>query len=380
MINVSHATRFTARNVRIGLTLWFSHDLERSRLMSINENADLDPSQVEDLRGAGGGGGQGSGGFPGLGMPGGGGGGGGGGIPGGAAGAAGCLGSLLPMLLRGGKGGKIGLVILLVICCIGGVYLFAGGGISQFGDLGGGGGGTAPNANNSNLAAACSKDNANRFDDPACRNLAYINSIQAYWTKALPQTMGKPYQVVPTRYFSGQVNTACGPASSGVGPFYCPGDNRVYIDLSFYDELAKRFGAPGQFAQAYVLAHEYGHHVQTLLGTEAQVRRAQQRDPANANRYSVGLELQADCYAGVWAKAATGTTSDTGVPFFKNISEQDLTDALNAAAAVGDDTIQKKAGGSINEAGFTHGSSAQRQQWFRQGYTTGDPRQCNTFA
>ncbi|MBB5873072.1 putative metalloprotease [Allocatelliglobosispora scoriae] len=347
--------------------------------MSLNENADLDPSQVEDLRGAGGGGGGGGGGmFPGLG----GGGGGGGGLPGGGGAALGCLGSLLPMFLKGGKGGKLGLVLILVICCVGGFCLLRGGGLNSLGDLGGLGGGTAPqaSANNSALAVTCSKDNPKRFDDPACRNLAYINSIQAYWQKSLPQNFGKPYQVVPTRYFSGSVNTACGAATSGVGPFYCPGDNRVYIDLSFYDELARRFGAPGQFAQAYVLAHEYGHHVQTLLGTEAEVRRAQQRDPRNANRYSVAMELQADCYAGVWAKSATSTTSDTGVPFFTNITTKDLDEALNAAAAVGDDTIQKKAGGSINEDGFTHGSAAQRQQWFRQGYTTGDPKQCNTFS
>jgi predicted metalloprotease len=281
---------------------------------------------------------------------------------------------------RGGK--KTGLLILLVVAaiCIGLVCCFGRGNISGLGDLGGLTGGNDPAPNNSKLASTCSRDNPNRFDDPACRNLAYINSIQAYWQKGMPQSFGKPYEIVPTRFFSGQVTTACGGATSGVGPFYCPGDKRVYIDLSFYDELANRFGAPGNFAQAYVLAHEYGHHVQNLLGTEAQVRRAQQRDPGNANRYSVAMELQADCYAGVWAKAAVGTTDASGVPIFKSLTTQDLQEALNAAAAVGDDKIQQQAGQRINESGFTHGSAAQRQQWFTQGYQTGDPTQCNTFG
>jgi len=370
--------------------------------MSLNENADLDPSQVEDLRGSGGGGGgtPPGGGFPGLNFPGssGGGGGGGGGLGGGGMGAAGCLGSLLPMILRGkqgqagqagpggqggqggGKAGKSTLMIIIVVAviCIGLVCCLSRGNLSGLGDLGGLGGANAT-PDNSALASTCSKSNPNRFADPACRNLAYINSIQAYWQKALPQTMGKNYEIVPTRFFSGQVNTACGAASSGVGPFYCPGDKRVYIDLSFYDELANRFGAKGNFAQAYVLAHEYGHHVQNLLGTEAQVRRAQQRDPANANKLSVAMELQADCYAGVWAKAAVGTTDASGVPIFTSLTTTDL-EALNAASAVGDDTIQQRTTGQINESGFTHGSSAQRQQWFSHGYQTGDPKQCNTFG
>ena len=169
-----------------------------------------------------------------------------------------------------------------------------------------------------------------------------------------------------TRYFSGQVSTACGPATAGVGPFYCPGDNHVYIDLTFYQELANRFGASGQFAQAYVLAHEYGHHMQTLLGIEAAMRRAQQRDPGNANQYSVLLELQADCFAGVWANNASRTTDAGGQPLFKSLTTQDIQEALNAAAAVGDDSIQRKSGVAVNEGAFTHGSSAQREQWTYQ--------------
>jgi len=369
--------------------------------MSLNENADLDPSQVEDIRGSGSGGGGGTppgGGFPGMNFPGssGGGGGGGGGLGGGGMGAVGCLGSLLPMILRGkqdqtgqagqtgGKMGKSGLMIIVIVAivCIGLVCCLSRGNLSGLGDLGGLGGlgGGNPTPNTSALASTCSKSNPNRFQDPACRNLAYINSIQAYWQKALPQTMGKNYEIVPTRFFSGQVNTACGAATSGVGPFYCPGDKRVYIDLSFYDELASRFGAKGNFAQAYVLAHEYGHHVQTLLGTEAQVRRAQQRDPASADKLSVAMELQADCYAGVWTKAAAGTTDASGVPIFTSLTTADLQEALNAASAVGDDTIQQRTTGQINESGFTHGNSAQRQQWFSHGYQTGNPKQCNTFG
>jgi uncharacterized protein len=181
-------------------------------------------------------------------------------------------------------------------------------------------------------------------------------------------------------FFSQAVNTGCGQADSGVGPFYCPEDNLVYIDLTFYDELANRFGAKGEFAQPYVLAHEYGHHVQDLLGTEEQMRRAQQRDPNNANRYSVMLELQADCYSGVWTRHATETTSTGGQPLFTSITQDDVNQALNAAAAVGDDAIQKKMGGGVDESKFTHGSSQDRQRWFSQGYNTGDPKGCDTFG
>ncbi len=167
----------------------------------------------------------------------------------------------------------------------------------------------------------------------------------------MPQAFGRPYQPAKTTFFSQSVNTACGQADSGVGPFYCPEDDKIYIDLTFYNELATRFGAKGEFAQPYVLAHEYGHHIQDLLGTEAQMRRAQERDPGNANTYSVMLELQADCYSVTWTKHA-----------------------------VGDDAIQKKVSGRVDEHKFTHGTSEQRQHWFSQGYQTGDPRSCDTFG
>nr|WP_020521116.1 neutral zinc metallopeptidase [Catelliglobosispora koreensis] len=347
--------------------------------VSINENANVDPSQVEDMRGQTGGGGGGGFNFPGLGSGGGGGGGGGG--MGGLGAGAGCLSAFLPMFK---KNPKLGCAIVIILAlCIGGFLCFGGGGqLGNLGNVGGlGGGGTAPQpGDNTDLQKACDVSNPERFQRTDCRNLLYINSVQAYWQQAMPQYFGTPYQKATTRYFSGGVNTACGSASSGMGPFYCPGDNHVYIDLAFYDELARRFGASGQFAQAYVLAHEYGHHVQTLLGTEAEVRRAQQRDPANANRYSVAMELQADCFAGTWANAASRTTDATGQPLFTSITQKDIDEALQAAAAVGDDTIQKRATGTINESGFTHGSAQQRQQWFNQGFTTGDPRQCNTFG
>jgi len=323
--------------------------------MSLNEDADLDTSQVEDLRGRRGRGGT-------FGFP----------LPTGRGGG----GLRIPGL--GGKGG-MGLIGLVVFCLLG--LLFGGGAtgllpsIDEIGGLG-----DAPTDEDTALGETCARDNPDRFDDPACRNLLYINSIQAYWQTALPERFGVPYQATTTRYFSEAVSTACGNATSGAGPFYCPGDHHVYLDLTFYSELARRFGASGEFAQAYVLAHEYGHHVQTLLGIESQMRRAQQRDPGNANEYSVMLELQADCLAGVWANGAEGTTDERGQPLFAAITERDIAEALAAAAAVGDDAIQQRTTGQVNPEAFTHGTSAQRQRWFQTGYTTGDPGQCDTFG
>ena len=173
--------------------------------------------------------------------------------------------------------------------------------------------------------------------------------------------------------FRDQVQSACGGASSAMGPFYCPGDRQVYIDLSFFDELARRFGAPGDFAQAYVLAHEVGHHVQTLVGTSDQVRKAQAgASTTEANRLSVLLELQADCYAGLWAHHAQRT---------KQILEPgDIEEGLRAATAIGDDTLQKQATGRVVPESFTHGSSAQRVQWFTTGFEQGTMEACNTFV
>lgn len=184
--------------------------------------------------------------------------------------------------------------------------------------------------------------------------------------------IGRDYPEPTLVLFSGAVQSACGFAQSAVGPFYCPADQKVYIDLSFYDELKRRHQAPGDFAQAYVIAHEVGHHVQNVLGISDQVRQLQSRaSQAEANQLSVRLELQADCLAGVWANRADEA---------RNILEQgDIEEALNAASQIGDDKLQQKAQGYVVPDSFTHGSSAQRVRWFRQGLQTGDPEQCNTF-
>ena len=183
---------------------------------------------------------------------------------------------------------------------------------------------------------------------------------------------GRQYQEPKLVLFSGVTPTACGTGQSAMGPFYCPGDQKVYIDLSFYRDLKERFKAPGEFAQAYVIAHEVGHHVQHLLGISEQVQAARQRaGKAEANALSVRLELQADCLAGVWGKR---TDTMKGV-----LEPGDLEAALNAASAIGDDRLQQQAQGRIVPESFTHGSSAQRQRWFRRGFDTGDMNQCNTF-
>jgi predicted metalloprotease len=260
--------------------------------------------------------------------------------------------------------GPVGLIVLALLV-IGGFV----GGNSLLGGSGGGDEGSV----------SCPANQAQQ--DVKCRNALYVNSIQDYWRDAMPQVFGRPYEESDTDFFDQVVNTGCGTADSGVGPFYCPVDDLVYIDVTFWNELETRFGAKGQFAQAYVLAHEYGHHVQDLVGTEAEVRDRMQQDPANQNAYSVGLELQADCYAGVWAKHAAQTTDASGRPIFTSLTDTDIQQALEAAAAVGDDAIQKKmGGGAVDESKFTHGSSQQRQQWFTTGYSSGDPRACNTFG
>jgi len=216
---------------------------------------------------------------------------------------------------------------------------------------------------------------ANRDQD--CAVVAVINSIQDYWSDQFARS-GRTYRGAPTNFFNGRVSTACGGATSAVGPFYCPADAEVYIDLSFFTELRTRFGAQGgTFAQAYVLAHEYGHHVQNLLGTSDRVRPGE-TGPTSG---SVRLELQADCYAGVWAHHATTTPSENGRPLIAEITQDDIERALDVAGRIGDDFIQENLGsGRADPSQYTHGTSAQRQKWFTTGLRTGDPASCDTFA
>jgi predicted metalloprotease len=206
--------------------------------------------------------------------------------------------------------------------------------------------------------------------EPAIQFMSFLlDDVQDVWAKTLPR-YGVTYRPARLVVFRNSVQSGCGAAQSAMGPFYCPLDERVYLDLGFYDELKNRFGAPGDFAQAYVLAHELGHHVQHVLGADQRVRQAQQANPSQANDLSVRLELQADCYAGVWAHS-TGQ---------RHMMEPgDMEEALGAAAAVGDDRIQQRTTGSVNVDSFTHGSAAQRAESFRRGQQSGEPGTCGTL-
>jgi predicted metalloprotease len=268
----------------------------------------------------------------------------------------------------GGGLGLVGLIIVVVLQLAGGG---GGGGGAGVGGLAGIGQGEQ--ADNSELEQRC-QTGADANDSEECAVVAEIDSIQDYWSQALA---GR-YTETDTVFFNGSVQTSCGAASSGSGPFYCPGDQLVYIDLSFFDQLKSQFGAEGgTFVDAYVLAHEYGHHVQDILGTNQQVTPGE----TGATSGSVRLELQADCYAGTWANHATTVPDASGQPLITEISQDDIDRALDAASRIGDDFIQANLGsGRVDQNSFTHGSSEQRQKWFSTGYQTGDPNQCDTFG
>ena len=210
-------------------------------------------------------------------------------------------------------------------------------------------------------------------DDPEAKFVAKVlGSTEDTWGKIF-QNAGQQYPAPKLVLFRGQTPTACGSGQAAMGPFYCPGDNKVYIDLQFYQEMKTKFNAPGDFAQAYVIAHEVGHHIQNVMGTSDKVQQARQsaRNEAEANGYSVRLELQADCYAGVWAHHADGAN--------RILEAGDVEEAMRAAAAIGDDALQKQAQGYAVPDSFTHGTSQQRQRWFNQGLKLGDVNKCDTF-
>ncbi|MEO8292155.1 MAG: neutral zinc metallopeptidase [Actinomycetota bacterium] len=261
----------------------------------------------------------------------------------------------------GGGMGIGGIIIVLLLIFIVPKLLGSGGG-SLPGDA------TAPFSQAGTVPAGGSSvdptDPTGQFVD------AVTDDVQTTWDDIFQRT-GKTYEDTSVVLFTGATSTGCGQATSDVGPFYCPADRMVYLDTGFFKELETRFGAPGDFAEAYVIAHEIGHHVQTLLGIDDQVQQMVRDDPSRRNDLSIRQELQADCFAGVWGRAAQGA----GV-----LEAGDLEEGLKAAAAVGDDRIQKAATGRINPETWTHGSSEQRVQWFRNGFNAGNPDACDTFS
>jgi predicted metalloprotease len=292
--------------------------------MRFRRGAKLDPSQVTDLRGRGGGRG----------------------------------------LAVGGGG--LGLVVLIVALLLG------------VDPTGGGGGGTDPlsrlddqavGQGEQGAASECRRgEQANERED--CRIVAVVNSVQVFWDETF-QRSNRQYRPANTVFFTDSVQTGCGFASSQVGPFYCPRDQQIYIDLGFFDELQSRFGAgSAPFAQAYVIAHEYGHHVQNQTGVLERIGNDRQGPESRAVR----AELQADCYAGVWAANAV----ETGL--IEELTQADINDGLDAAAAIGDDRIQEQTQGQVNPESWTHGSSEQRRRWFSRGYEERRPAACDTFS
>jgi uncharacterized protein len=272
------------------------------------------------------------------------------------------------LAVGGGGLSLVGLVIWLLIS----VLSNGGGGLGQLGPLAqqtvGQSGQPSQVDTPSDLSTCRTGADANQRDD--CRIVAVVNSVQKFWNGVF-QRSNRQYQYVDTVFFTDQVQTGCGFADAQVGPFYCPEDKLVYIDLGFFDELKSRFGVNvSPFVQAYVIAHEYGHHVQDELGVLDKIRGAQ----PGAESLGVRSELQADCYAGVWAAHAV----ETGL--VEQLTQADINDGLDAAAAIGDDRIQQRTQGQVNPETWTHGSSEQRRRWFSQGYEKGKPTACDTFT
>jgi len=263
----------------------------------------------------------------------------------------------IPLPVGGGLGGIVLIVIIYV------VLNFVGGGATT-GSLQGAPGGA--------IASLAPGDDQGQFIN------AVTVDVQSFWTKRFSES-GKTYPVVNLVLFDNSTQSGCGIASSQTGPFYCPADQKVYLDAGFFNELHSRFAAPGDFAEAYVIAHEYGHHVQDVLGTMDQVTQQQQAgsDPGGANGLSVRLELQADCLAGIWANSVWASPDQANV---ESITDADVKEALGAAQAVGDDRIQQQATGTIDKESWTHGSAEQRAKWFNTGFKSGTIASCDTFG
>jgi predicted metalloprotease len=284
-----------------------------------------------------------------------------------ATGGRGGLGGIsLPGGIRGGIGG---LVILLILAVLGGNQLLdsSSTGSVDLDDV-------LDGFQDSGSPAAGASDQVPGAPDPDQELVDFLSfvldDIQATWAEILPES-GHQYRDADLVVFRDAVDTGCGNATAAVGPFYCPPDETAFLDLGFFRELNQRFDAPGDFAQAYVIAHELGHHVQNLLGIDDEVRRQQNQDPDGANELSVRMELQADCFAGVWGHSVY----NRGL-----LEDGDLQEGLDAAAAVGDDRIQSQAGVDVNPETWTHGSAEQRQEWFNRGFDSGDPAACDTFS
>ena len=300
--------------------------------MRFNPKARLDRSQIQNRRGSGG---------SGPGFPVGGGGG---------------------LKVGGGIGGVIVLIIIVLL----------NGGLPDGNNPVGGG---SVSTGGGDLSYCTTGEDAN--NDPDCARLAVVNSIQSFWSEALPKQSNRQYRQADTVIFSDQVGTGCGAATSAVGPFYCPPDEQVYLDTTFFEDMleGQLGGRGGDFAEAYVLAHEYGHHIQNLLGIMERVR-TQQGPGSDAVR----LELQADCLAGMWSRHATEVPDEDGRVIIEELTEQDIKEALDAARAVGDDRIQKRTSGRVNPDAWTHGSAEQRMRWFMTGKDRGSLEACDTFA